>query len=305
MNKKRIIFWGVFSFILTVLTIVGLVSYNLGYGERGKIKKELKPIVNTFNNLNDIKNLNKHNIKVHSSIKGSSIVVIYKTNTSNSYFTFEYSIKDNIKLLTIDYNVVDEAIAEKIIAYMIDTVSVLKGHNQGDVLSKYTLTDFINKPINYGINYFIAADFKKIMINIDTSPLDNEDIPDAPKNNDFMSFTIPDEIKGAIQENNYPITYENEEKTLLIYITNEEDLTILFKDNDFDEEKDNSKTYNLISNIIGSILGKKAYEDFIMNYPILTTTKTIKEKLTVEVIETSELEIFNNITKIFKINIKK
>ncbi len=87
-NKKRIRFWGIVCLIFFSLGIGGIISYNKGYGEKGRAKVKLTPIVEAFNKLDQVLRFGDLKAKV----SGTKILVTY-INPNNKKDKFYYELK--------------------------------------------------------------------------------------------------------------------------------------------------------------------------------------------------------------------
>lgn len=182
-NKRRLIFWGIICGILLIISVGGFALYMTGHGVKGEIKKNLTPIVDTFNKLKGLDQYKKVNINILAAIDDGKIVVTYKTANSTSNFNFLYETMSTEKILHLSYSANDENIASIITKNMIEAVSIVNGKTEGAVFEKHTLNDFTKTTILNGvaIKKDAQTNTTDVYINISKSILDNEDlvIPDG------------------------------------------------------------------------------------------------------------------------------
>ena len=86
-NKNRIISYSTLLGICIICVCVGVFCYFNGYGTEGAVRKELSPIIDSFNELNNIKN---NTAKVKASFKESTIVIEYDDGAIKKEFVVNY-----------------------------------------------------------------------------------------------------------------------------------------------------------------------------------------------------------------------
>lgn len=220
-NKRRLIFWGIVCGIFLIISISGFALYMTGHGVKGEIRKNLTPIVETFNKLKGLDQYKKININILANIEDNKVVVTYMTASSTSSFNFMYETMSTEKILHLSYSANDENIASIVTKNMIEAVSVVNGKTEGAVFEKHTLNDFTTTTILNGvaIKKDAQTNTTDVYINISKSVLDNEDlvIPDgneaSPENQAFynMMSTLITHAKDDFMNNNSntEIVYSN------------------------------------------------------------------------------------------------
>lgn len=254
-NKNRFVFWGIVSLLLFISFIIGMISYYNGYGKYGKIRKELNPIVNAFNNLDAVKSLSESGINIKAKFSKDKINVVYKLENILLEYNFDYISNGSVRVLSMNYdNSKNDNINNLISKFMIDSVSIINGHNEGDVFKKFTLDDFKDTTINVGISIKKNGNETAFLINIDKYIVDNYKKPEIVIS-DYIEkdklIEILSEDKSTIKYSDLNVTFKINKNINLILVSS------------MDENE--NKLYRLISNII-EILYNDKYESFINEY---------------------------------------
>lgn len=254
-NKNRFVFWGIVSLLLFISFIIGMISYYNGYGKYGKIRKELNPIVNAFNNLDAVKSLSESGINIKAKFSKDKINVVYKLENILLEYNFDYISNGSVRVLSMSYdNSKNDNINNLISKFMIDSVSIINGHNEGDVFKKFTLDDFKDTTINEGISIKKNGNETAFLINIDKYIVDNYKKPEIV----VTDYIEKDKLIEILSEDKSTIKYSDLNVTFKI---NKNINLILVSSTDENE----NKLYRLISNII-EILYNDKYESFINEY---------------------------------------
>ena len=87
-----------------------------GVGSHGKIRKELKPVNDSFNNLSTIVRYREAGIDISSKLKDDRITVRYKTDTIDASYDFIYDESLGTGILVMQYG---NASADKDISIII------------------------------------------------------------------------------------------------------------------------------------------------------------------------------------------
>jgi len=173
-NLIRCIFWGSLLLICLLLSAIGVVSYYNGYGEIGKIRYKLEPIVKQFNNNNELIRYKDVGINIYAKNKKNKITVIYSSDSKKLTYDFFYENTNNRNILTSNFDINNNDESSIIMKFMIDSVSCTLGENEGEVFNRYNLDDFYNTSINDGVLITEENNIKNIYINMDKSILNSK-----------------------------------------------------------------------------------------------------------------------------------
>ena len=178
-NKVRLIFWGTIWLIMVILSIVGAQLYVNGIGTYGKIRKELKPVNDSFNNLSTISRYNDAGIEIKAKLKNDKITVRYKTDTIDASYDFKYDNSIGVGTLVMQFgnNSADKDISMSVARFMIDAVAVKNGHAEGEVFKDYQFDYFYNTNVIQGLGISDEGTTTTVKINLETV------ITDTLKNN--------------------------------------------------------------------------------------------------------------------------
>lgn len=178
-NKVRLIFWGTIWLIMVILSIVGAQLYVNGIGTYGKIRKELKPVNDSFNNLSTISRYNDAGIEIKAKLKNDKIIVRYKTDTIDASYDFKYDNSIGVGTLVMQFgnNSADKDISMSVARFMIDAVAVKNGHAEGEVFKDYQFDYFYNTNVIQGLGISDEGTTTTVKINLETV------ITDTLKNN--------------------------------------------------------------------------------------------------------------------------
>lgn len=190
-NKTRLIFWGIIWIVVLALAGFGYYSYLNGHGIKGEVRHNLKPIVEKFNNLKGLETYKNAGIDISAEIKDTQIIVNYKTSGATASFTFDYQNIASEKVLYMKYSTADEATANLIIKSMIESVSIVNGHTEGEVFNTYKLEDFLNTTILEGVQIKSVTNGNEIYIDINKSIIDG--LKNSNNNQENTDTTITEE----------------------------------------------------------------------------------------------------------------
>lgn len=257
-NKYRILFWGIIMIILCACSIIGLIFLNKGYGIEGKTLIKLKPIVETFNNLNDIKRYNAIGIKINSQVKNKKIIIKYKS-ANNSYATFEYKYEliNNEEYLINEFNTQDKEISNIVLKYMADAVSVLNGYKENELYTVYTFDELEKLSLHNGIEIKTQFNITTVKIN-----LSNPILKKYYQNNTeyFTKLEIKESLDKLSNTNEYVL--EKDEINLKIKIEN----NLYIADFEFKNNNIDNKIIIPIKYLIELVLDENIAKEFIYNY---------------------------------------
>ncbi len=300
-NKTRLIFWGIIWIVVLALAGFGYYSYLNGHGIKGEVRHNLKPIVEKFNNLKGLETYKNAGIDINAEIKDTQIVVSYKTSGATASFTFDYQNIASEKVLYMKYSTADEATANLIIKSMIESVSIVNGHTEGEVFNTYKLEDFFNTTILEGVQIKSVTNGNEIYIDINKSVIDGLKNSGNNENNNTENntpVTINDEDLNSLKNE---LTAQKEsliqKETVTLYITESDtEYTIYIVDT-----KDDNNNYTSVSNVIKTLTNEETLSKFNANIKDLNSNQqfeNIKVTINKDVTSIEKLTVKNNVTEI-------
>lgn len=295
-NKTRLIFWGIIWIVVLGLAGFGYYSYLNGHGIKGEVRHNLKPIVEKFNNLKGLETYKKAGIDISAEIKETQIVVNYKTSGATASFTFDYQNIASEKVLYMKYSTADEATANLIIKSMIESVSIVNGHTEGEVFNTYKLEDFFNTTILEGVQIKSVTNGNEIYIDINKSIIDG--IKNNENNTENTIVSINEEDLNTLKND---LTTQKEsliqKDTVTLYVTeNTKEYTIYIVDTN-----QNNNNYISVSNVIKILTNEETLIKFNTNIKDLNSNQqfeNIKITINKDVTSIEKLTVKNNVTEI-------
>lgn len=295
-NKTRLIFWGIIWIVVLGLAGFGYYSYLNGHGIKGEVRHNLKPIVEKFNNLKGLEAYKKAGIDISAEIKETQIVVNYKTSGATASFTFDYQNIASEKVLYMKYSTADEATANLIIKSMIESVSIVNGHTEGEVFNTYKLEDFFNTTIIEGVQIKSVTNGNEIYIDINKSIIDG--IKNNENNTENTIISINEEDLNTLKND---LTTQKEaliqKDTVTLYVTeNDKEYKIYIVDTN-----QNNNNYISVSNVIKILTNEETLIKFNTNIKDLNSNQqfeNIKITINKDVTSIEKLTVKNNVTEI-------
>ena len=295
-NKTRLLFWGIIRIVVLGLAGFGYYSYLNGHGIKGEVRHNLKPIVEKFNNLKGLEGYKKAGIDISAEIKETQIVVNYKTSGATASFTFDYQNIASEKVLYMKYSTADEATANLIIKSMIESVSIVNGHTEGEVFNTYKLEDFFNTTILEGVQIKSVTNGNEIYIDINKSIIDG--IKNNENNTENTIVSINEEDLNTLKND---LTTQKEaliqKDTVTLYVTeNTKEYTIYIVDTN-----QNNNNYISVSNVIKILTNEETLIKFNTNIKDLNSNQqfeNIKITINKDVTSIEKLTVKNNVTEI-------
>ena len=295
-NKTRLIFWGIIWIVVLGLAGFGYYSYLNGHGIKGEVRHNLKPIVEKFNNLKGLEAYKKAGIDISAEIKETQIVVNYKTSGATASFTFDYQNIASEKVLYMKYSTADEATANLIIKSMIESVSIVNGHTEGEVFNTYKLEDFFNTTILEGVQIKSVTNGNEIYIDINKSIIDG--IKNNENNTENTIVSINEEDLNTLKND---LTTQKEsliqKDTVTLYVTeNTKEYTIYIVDTN-----QNNNNYISVSNVIKILTNEETLIKFNTNIKDLNSNQqfeNIKITINKDVTSIEKLTVKDNVTEI-------
>ena len=295
-NKTRLLFWGIIWIVVLALAGFGYYSYLNGHGIKGEVRHNLKPIVEKFNNLKGLEAYKKAGIDISAEIKETQIVVNYKTSGATASFTFDYQNIASEKVLYMKYSTADESTANLIIKSMIESVSIVNGHTEGEVFNTYKLEDFFNTTIIEGVQIKSVTNGNEIYIDINKSVIDG--IKNNENNTENTIVSINEEDLNTLKND---LTTQKEaliqKDTVTLYVTeNDKEYTIYIVDTN-----QNNNNYISVSNVIKILTNEETLIKFNTNIKDLNSNQqfeNIKITINKDVTSIEKLTVKNNVTEI-------
>lgn len=298
-NKTRLLFWGIVWIIVLALAGGGYYSYLSGHGVKGEVRHNLKPIVEKFNNLKGLESYKSAGINITAEIKGTQIIVTYKTTGATATFTFDYQTIATEKVLYMKYSSADEATANLIIKSMIESVSMVNGHNEGEVFNTYKLEDFYNTSILDGVQIKSVTNSNEVYIGINKSVIDG--MKNKNNNTNLTEITAEDlaTLKADLGATNE--FYKEKDSTTLYILNTQTSYNIYISDTN----AKSNKIYESITNVIKELTDEVTLQKFTTNITDLNSNKQF-ENITVTINkDVSTIEKLNGKTNVIEIVITK
>lgn len=163
-----------------------------GVGSHGKIRKELKPVNDSFNNLSSIIRYREAGIDISSKLKDDRIIVRYKTDTIDASYDFVYDESLGTEILVMQYGnaSADKDISISVARFMIDAVAVKNNHPEGEIFKNYQFDYFYNTNVIQGLGISDEGTTTTVKINLNTVVTDNitndNNIPDLNNTSDTI-----------------------------------------------------------------------------------------------------------------------
>lgn len=298
-NKTRLLFWGIVWIIVLALAGGGYYSYLSGHGVKGEVRHNLKPIVEKFNNLKGLESYKSAGINITAEIKGTQIIVTYKTTGATATFTFDYQTIATEKVLYMKYSSADEATANLIIKSMIESVSMVNGHDEGEVFNTYKLEDFYNTSILDGVQIKSVTNSNEVYIGINKSVIDG--MKNKNNNTNLTEITAEDlaTLKTDLGATNE--FYKEKDSTTLYILNTQTSYNIYISDTN----AKSNKIYESITNVIKELNDEVTLQKFTTNITDLNSNKQF-ENITVTINkDVSTIEKLNGKTNVIEIVITK
>lgn len=298
-NKTRLLFWGIVWIIVLALAGGGYYSYLSGHGVKGEVRHNLKPIVEKFNNLKGLESYKSAGINITAEIKGTQIIVTYKTTGATATFTFDYQTIATEKVLYMKYSSADEATANLIIKSMIESVSMVNGYDEGEVFNTYKLEDFYNTSILDGVQIKSVTNSNEVYIGINKSVIDG--MKNKNNNTNLTEITVEDlaTLKTDLGATNE--FYKEKDSTTLYILNTQTSYNIYISDTN----AKSNKIYESITNVIKELTDEVTLQKFTTNITDLNSNKQF-ENITVTINkDVSTIEKLNGKTNVIEIVITK
>lgn len=298
-NKTRLLFWGIVWIIVLALAGGGYYSYLSGHGVKGEVRHNLKPIVEKFNNLKGLESYKSAGINITAEIKGTQIIVTYKTTGATATFTFDYQTIATEKVLYMKYSSADEATANLIIKSMIESVSMVNGHDEGEVFNTYKLEDFYNTSILDGVQIKSVTNSNEVYIGINKSVIDG--MKNKNNNTNLTEITAEDltTLKTDLGATNE--FYKEKDSTTLYILNTQTSYNIYISDTN----AKSNKIYESITNVIKELTDEVTLQKFTTNITDLNSNKQF-ENITITINkDVSTIEKLNGKTNVTEIVITK
>lgn len=294
-NKIRLIFWGFIWLLVLATMIVGIYEYYNGNGVLGKIRKELYPIVEKYNKLNELNIYKNAGINIKAKYIKNAIKVNYKTNSSNLAYIFEYKEINDTKVLYMKYNETNHNITQIIVKQMLDAVSINNNHNEGEIFNIINYDDLYQLSLDKGISLKYNDSVIELYIDI------NKSVADYISGKERINIT-ENELENMNKELNDNKQFTYTKKDITIYVESKDDKYIIYAQNtNYDDD-----LYKSIVNVINSLdLKQITKTDFELNYPSISISKEFNNYNIIINDDAKDIDVFKTKTNIIKIEIKK
>ncbi len=296
-NKVRFFLWGLVWVLLLSSSIYGFLLYFEGYGESGKKRKQLYPIIQAFNSLEGLNAYKNVGININSKYKDGKIIITYGTTKSTIDYEFEYKELSGEKILESKFSQADENNANIIIKSIIDAVSITLGHDEGDTFERYQIDDFYRTNISDGVRLIIDNTSIVAYINIEKAAIDYinpEDLTRAYltyKDLESLNFKLNSENEFVYNKNNTTLYVINTDDYYDIYIQN----------GSYDDD-----LYKSILSVINILdINNIIKDEFEISYPVITSSKTFGNYIITIDADVSSMDKFKSNEKVVRIQIKK
>ncbi len=258
MNKgnKRLFFYIITFLLFLIFTIIGYLLYNSGYGKYGQIKEELTPIINTFNNLNLVKN-NTDTIK--AKLNKDRLKITYINYEKKYVFYANYNKTADLRLLELEYDVNNSSVGEFIGSLLLDSISILNNNKEGELFNTIVFDDLYKVNSLQGASLSIRGNTVNLIINIDTNLLQN--IKDLNLTDVEIKFITSNDIDNLNNVLNDHKNFNYIKKDIILEIINTNDKYVIYCSNN--EENYDDIFESILSSI--SILSPIVYDDIIKN----------------------------------------
>ena len=251
-NKRRI---GIYVFIIVLCTLcaaVGIIGNIAGYGKKGAAKKELVPLVQTFENTREVAELKASGISFTTDINNldGTILVNYEALDKTTYsYTFKFQIRDDdVRTISCTYRF-DDRYAQKVVSAMINSVYQRNG-GIDSVFDHYTYETFTKTTVEQGIN-IKGGNQTTVTINLKENIVKN--IEGVDLNKDTMPYVTNNDITNMLQELDLNNEFVVRKGTITIYVVD-----LGFSYNIYAENKSNEVNDDLYNSLMTVI--KKLYE---------------------------------------------
>lgn len=300
-NLIRLIIWGTIWVLVLAAGVVGIISYNTGHGVLGAVKHDLEPIVANFNKMKGLKKHSDVGIKIEAKIKDKNVYVSYSTGVSTASFKFEYQDISGEKVLFMKYSSADEAVANIVVEFMIEAVSITNGHEEGLVFERYNLDKFTETGILQGVQIKNTPTDTTVYINIKKSILDSnlDNANTLPEENIYITADDLTTLKDDLNKPEAKFTAAKG-KILLLVTKTDKAYTILVQDTTGEYT---TNLYSSIKETIKYLFDDTTYKSFENNYPAITTSRKFDKFTITTDAENVTSTFFKVKTKIIKIEV--
>lgn len=270
-TNTRLVIYLILFLLFLGLSIFGYSLYNKGYGEKGRIKKELTPIVDAFNNLNSVKN-NENIIKAKYS--DSMIKITYIKEKEKYEYKLTLNETTNMKLIEMQYEYSDNVNGEYIASLVLDAVSVLNSNKENELFKKIKYSDLYNISTTYGANLSRRNNIMYLVINIDSNLLQN--VKDLNLTNVEVKYITVNDIEDISEVLNKNNSYNYYKNTITLDIRIDDNSYNIYCSNQVNNYED---IYESIMSV-ASILFPNVYDDIIIsNYDYKSDLKKDNYKI--------------------------
>lgn len=235
-NKKRFGIWVAIFVVFLLLGGGGFALNYTGYGNAGKIRKEVNDYIIKFNGLSQVREINNsENKNIKATLSDKGIVVNYKNDKVSSKLEFAFKSSEGSKYLETVYNK-NEANPETIVRLMIDAVGLKNGTAEGRIFDTYEYADFYSTTLSQGVKLTASGSNVKVQINLRANVLANVAKTDSGDNTsyviindtskqfgDFVNYTTPSQFNKS--NKGYELSTSNNICTMEFNVVSKETAT--------------------------------------------------------------------------------
>ena len=292
-NKKRVIFWGIIFILTAVASFVGYYMFNDGYGETGKIKKKMEPIVENFTRNDLIIRLGGYEAKA----TGSGITI---NNTENKKkFKFVFSKEKSLDVITLEYESSDKNDAEIISRAIIDSIYKLNG-GTSSVFEVYTFDVFEQTELVDGVTLKKGSK-NTLKLDINANIMSNLNEKGLPTIKPLEPTLNDEDLKTLVEDLDNNSTKLIEKDNIKIYARKTLTRYEIYFKNEFDT---NEYLYESVLNVINT-LNPTAYESIKSKNDLLTESINDTSYKVLINDPAQNIDAFEDKTNITKIQIQK
>lgn len=247
-GKTRIIFWSVIFGICFLASAIGMFKYYTGSGEKGKLRKDLMPYADIFNNLKKVKSqINADKIIMTADISGNYFVINYKSNTSNIDFLFTYKDENGVRTLTTVYDNDIVAKGDAVMQLLIDAISVKNGNAEQQLYNSYSYYDLQSVSLDKGIRFNKTSETTEVTLDIDKNVLtllNGHKVDDVVQK--YITLADLDNLESSLKANG---AFNLEKNGTIVHILESNNSYEIYISNDLHSEY----IYDSLCNIISAI----------------------------------------------------
>lgn len=299
-DKRRIIIYVVIWLFTTLAAIFGLIEYLNGYGKKGAARQELKPLMESFENSNDVAAIKKRSFGVETDIKLSGkIVITYNASDKKEHvYEYKYVEEDGEKIIKSTYKYNDKY-AVDIVKAMINTVYESNG-GKGSVFDKYDYETFAKTNIKQGVE-IKGGNTVTVKINLKQNIVNNIDGVNLDVK--VEPYIEEADLKNMLKALETSGSYRLTKNSITVYVLDLGHSYNIYAENTDTKVADD--LYNSLMNVI-KVLYSSTYDTILSNNDMLNrNNKTSSYEVILRAGLTNRDEIFNPNSDLIEVIIYK